>query len=691
MACSRIESVALAIAAAWLCGCGGGAADDTGTPSPLTRRDREPAGAHCEHGGTAIQIGLDRDGDAVLDDVEIDRTEYVCDASAAVRVRTDHVTAAPGCPADAIAVRTGIDDDGDGSLDDAEIDHTEYVCAVAHPAVVRKDRQPASPSCPTGAIAVRTGIDDNGNGSLDDAEIDATTVVCDSLELWDGDFTAADWQDPAKVDALHGARVIFGSLTVTGPNVSLPSLEFVVGAMTVTAAAGTAPPSFGALARVGGTLSLTGGGTGAQPMIDAPALSTINGHLIATGPGTLTATALHTLGGSLVVGGSIPELHLDKLATIGGGITISNHVPSLVLPALTTVGQGLSAFFSDLATIDLPRLADMGGSVSLQSLAQLTTISIASLTAPGAPEGSNRIAGSFVLFNLSALRTVDLGRLETISSELVVVHAPALSTFTAGSLVSVGGFLDSLRIEDTGLELLDLPKLDQVIDLTILRDPALREVRMPRLFLIDQLTLAQCSALDTVTAPKILNLMWLLISDTALRTLDVSQLTAVEGMVIARSPLAGLSAFSHVNNIVALAVTEMPELHDLSGLSSLRALGGLEITSNPALVSLDGLDPITSVSTSVKIAGNPALTSLAGLHNVTGVGALDLQANAALSDAALPGLRSILGSLRIADMPALSSLSGLGALVAVGGAVTLNNNPGLSDDEIAAFMQQLGR
>jgi len=44
----------------------------------LSRISAEPAGAHCAAGGIAFLTGRDRDGDAVLEDAEVEHAEYEC-------------------------------------------------------------------------------------------------------------------------------------------------------------------------------------------------------------------------------------------------------------------------------------------------------------------------------------------------------------------------------------------------------------------------------------------------------------------------------------------------------------------------------------------------------------------------------------------------------------------------------------
>ncbi len=49
--------------------------------SSLLLVEDEPAGGHCGLGGKAVHLGLDTDGDRLLDAEEVQTTTYLCDAS----------------------------------------------------------------------------------------------------------------------------------------------------------------------------------------------------------------------------------------------------------------------------------------------------------------------------------------------------------------------------------------------------------------------------------------------------------------------------------------------------------------------------------------------------------------------------------------------------------------------------------
>jgi hypothetical protein len=177
---SSIPFVVLAFAAA----CSSPAPQPGGPGATLTRDDPEPPGANCTNGGTAVRVG--------------------------------------------------VDDNGDGILEDSEVDQTQYVCNPTQNEITRMDPVPPGAQCAEGGTAISVGVDDNCDGILEDNEIDQTTIVCTLAEVWEGDFTAADWSDPAKVTALEAAHVVTGSLTIVGDStVALPLLELVNGNLQI--------------------------------------------------------------------------------------------------------------------------------------------------------------------------------------------------------------------------------------------------------------------------------------------------------------------------------------------------------------------------------------------------------------------------------------------------------------------------
>ena len=119
---------------------------------------------------------------------------------------------------------------------------------------------------------------------------------------------------------------------------------------------------------------------------------------------------------------------------------------------------------------------------------------------------------------------------------------------------------------------------------------------------------------------------------------------------------------------------------DLSPLSVLTTARRLEITSNPALESLAGLENLTSVRFALWISANTALASLDGLESLESVGELDIQSNPELTSlAGLRALNAVDGTVFVANNASLSSLDGLENLVSVSLELVIRNNPSLTD------------
>ncbi|MES9942244.1 MAG: cadherin-like beta sandwich domain-containing protein [Candidatus Thiodiazotropha sp. 6PLUC2] len=189
--------------------------DGTNGQNALVNQSNEPAGATCAYGGVRIDAGIDDDGNGILEETEVDTTEVVCNGSygsdgadglsALVNQSTEAV--GPTCPNGGIRLDIGIDDNGNGVLENSEIDTTSVVCngsdgtdgvdgtngvdvtngvdgtdgADGLNALVNQSTEAAGVNCTYGGIRFDVGIDNNPtNGSLDPAEITSTQYICDA-------------------------------------------------------------------------------------------------------------------------------------------------------------------------------------------------------------------------------------------------------------------------------------------------------------------------------------------------------------------------------------------------------------------------------------------------------------------------------------------------------------------------------
>ena len=127
--------------------CGSGSPGTNGTPgaNALVSTSPEPAGANCPYGGTKIEVGLDTNGNGVLDPSEVDQAEttYVCNgAGTSSLIKTSPEPAGTNCQFGGERIDTGADTNNNGVLDPNEITNTTYVCNTA----------------PSGSLSVSNGI-----------------------------------------------------------------------------------------------------------------------------------------------------------------------------------------------------------------------------------------------------------------------------------------------------------------------------------------------------------------------------------------------------------------------------------------------------------------------------------------------------------------------------------------------------
>ncbi len=163
----KIVTTAVAILSAALIGCEG-PAGEAGPAGPsgkdgkegakgapaLTKTTPEPAGTNCPGGGTKVEVGLDVNGNGVLDAAEVTTsgTFYVCNGTGAGKnalVKTSAEPAGSNCANGGIKIESGVDTNGNGTLDPGEIvaAQTTFVCNGA-----------GGSSGPSGITSPSTGI-----------------------------------------------------------------------------------------------------------------------------------------------------------------------------------------------------------------------------------------------------------------------------------------------------------------------------------------------------------------------------------------------------------------------------------------------------------------------------------------------------------------------------------------------------
>ncbi|MEZ4452531.1 MAG: hypothetical protein R3B09_23910 [Nannocystaceae bacterium] len=168
-----------------------------------------------------------------------------------------------------------------------------------------------------------------------------------------------------------------------------------------------------------------------------------------------------------------------------------------------------------------------------------------------------------------------------------------------------------------------------------------------------------------------------------------------------------LATFTGVTAVHQLLISDTPQVLSLAGLESLTSVTeSFHLSDMEGLVDIEALAGLHSAGT-VFFARDPGVTSLAPLASLTDVGRVFIL-QTALADVDLPGLVEVgdvhidrnqlltglsgfsglttLGSLSLTENPALAGLSDLSDLVTVPGELTISDNDALlAVDELAAL------
>ncbi len=471
--------------------------------------------------------------------------------------------------------------------------------------LVRQELEPPGRNCPRGGTATHRGLDDNRDGLLQDDEIDATAYVCAGADAdtWLGDFTAADWLDPAKVRALERARVVTGSLTiVASATTSLPRLAQVAGTVAYQSTTELRTP--------------------------------------------LTVPALRTIGGDLVLANVATEgLAMPALRTIAGDLTISSAMPSITLDRLASVGGGVLLVDRALTTLALPRLATIGGSLTSLSTARLETLELASLRAVG---------GHLQLSDAAQLRRVSFPLLATVRGEVSIRSLARLDALELPALTGVDSWLSVTACPQ--LRAIELPRLADVTALSLTENARVETVAIPAVALVQNLHLEAMPALRGLG----LDQLGAITNELRLRSLGLADLTGLRGVrsvshvvVDDLDQLPDLRGPSWPASLKNVQIRGCAALTSLAGSDGLVHIDGdLLLQDNPVLASLAGLESVSYVGGALGITSNPVLSDLAGLSGLSSIGGgFELDAPALVSLAGLDALQSLGGQLVLGSLP----------------------------------------
>jgi hypothetical protein len=209
---------------------------------------------------------------------------------------------------------------------------------------------------------------------------------------------------------------------------------------------------------------------------------------------------------------------------------------------------------ADVDSVELPNLEFIGGKLYVQKNRLLTRLGLPRLERIGDEPGVTAI-----IERNDALRTVDLGGLETVSCSLLVRANPALVELDLGSLVTLPG---------QGLEVSDNDSMEA------LALPLARE--------ISYFTVKGCERLRGVRAPSLESTLYLAIEDNkSLTSIDMRALTVLYADPSKNAAMSELS------------ISRNDSLESLDGFASMSAIGRnrpLRITENKRLPTCRAVD-----------------------------------------------------------------------------------------------------
>ena len=304
---------------------------------------------------------------------------------------------------------------------------------------------------------------------------------------------------------------------------------------------------------------------------------------------------------------------------------------------------------------------------------------------PGDGDGDGDVTCTPIVDSITITDDTDLASVacvEVVLGDLTVGPTTQLIDLQAlASLREVGGTATIVgNLALTSLE--GLEGLESVTWLHIRRNRNLSDLHgLDGLVALDQLTVASNAGLTSLAG---------LPSELAPRTLEIA-----ENLLLAS--LDGLPVFVDPSTSDALLVDidGNPALIDLGGLSDCCAAQAVDLTvaSNDALTDLGGLEAFTRLER-LRLYDDRGLLSLAGLDALSSLGTLDIAYDHCSEDAA-PVLPDLSGAPNLADLDvlqvqwvdSLTSLAGLGAITELG-KLQVRNNAALPWEAVLALEAQ---
>ncbi len=145
-----------------------------------------PSGMTCENGGIQLNMGIDGNGNAILDESEIRSTVSLCNGNSGTTIvtRLTNLANAESCGLGGVRIEWGVDTNGNGELDSEEITNSSTICngEQGNKSLVTITNNGTLENCFQGGVVIQSGVDANGDNSLQEEEIEITRTVCNGID-----------------------------------------------------------------------------------------------------------------------------------------------------------------------------------------------------------------------------------------------------------------------------------------------------------------------------------------------------------------------------------------------------------------------------------------------------------------------------------------------------------------------------
>lgn len=525
-------------------------------PQPLVEVEDEGEGTNCTYGGTRISSGNDDNQNGILEAEEVDSVSYLCDdppaePPPATLVSLETEQAGTNCPEGGTRISSGLDENSDGILDEEEIDTTQYICnpEVPDPPVtlVLSETVEPGPDCPAGGTRIVTGIDEDLDELLSEEEIEDVTFICNGIP---GDLNA---------DRCTGGAILEGAFDIQ----TVEDLAQFDGVVCIK----------GALIINGSSLTNF---TGLEGIVE------ISDDLVVTNNNSLTSLQ-----------------GLENLIEVKGDFSLNNNNALEEVSHLTSLSDVRGTFLinnNDVlsAVLGLDSLYELSGALFISNNDALSSLS-----------GFSNLSelGSFSLENNNSLLTLnDFSALTIVRENLYVLSMNGLAAIEFAQLDTIAGVL-MIRYHDNPT-LVSFPALTYLgSTMYIETNESIETVSAPLLsWAGGGFSFKTNASLQTVIMPELVYLSgtFYFLSNSSLISFDLTKLSTIGG-----------DFYFSVNDAI----------QDFNGLDNLKSVGGwFYIGVNNSLETSEGFSSLISTGEYFLILANPSLTSVSDFSSLQDVG-----------------------------------------------------------------------